>query len=681
MSAVVDIFSGSPVLSHNGGVALQCIAASVPVFPCIAGGNKAKAPRLKGWQEAATTDEATVRQWWAQWPDALVGVHLAEAGLLAIDADRHGGPDGVAAWETLATANGLDRAAVPVVATPSDGLHFYFRAPPGVTPTNGEGTLPAGINVRWAGYTIAPGCILPDGRSYQPVDGTLPLSLDIPEAPQWLVGMIGTARPKSDDNRTPAADQDTPAILACAAAYLAERAPAIEGQGGDQHTLQTALDLRDMGCSEPTTFDLMAGGWNESCQPPWDLDELARKVENAFLYAQNPPATQSPDLALAGIEIVPPFYLRGTTSADLHGDARDPLEWGDEGGEDAKLAWTLKHLLTRPGVGIMFGAPKSGKSFAMFDLAARLTLNLPWFDVRTPKRPIGALLLLGEGAGTVRTRLRAFERRNGVGRVPVAWRRMSNLGTPEGIEAARRIIAAAREGFERRGMELGLIGVDSLASTLGLENENDAAEVTAALKRLEDLAVEFNVSVIGVHHAGLNGQVRGSSAFRASCDVMFRVQREDPRVGGASSYREIAVILNRYGEEDWASNFRLERVVLGIDEDGDEITSCVVAPAGESPAAMSRDAIYAALFAPEVIGWEGDTLPNGERGYTRKALQKRCAGNFACNTDEALRKAVERCEDKMIQAGRLKRVEIGGDLYLVPVDAAMGGDIAPASLF
>jgi hypothetical protein len=44
---------------------------------------------------------------------------------LAIDADRHGGPDGVAAWETLAKANGLDRAAVPVVTSPSDGLHLY----------------------------------------------------------------------------------------------------------------------------------------------------------------------------------------------------------------------------------------------------------------------------------------------------------------------------------------------------------------------------------------------------------------------------------------------------------------------------------------------------------------------------------------------------------------------------
>src|SRR5262245_16741379 len=83
---------------ENLSVALELVAAGLPVFPAT----EAKRPLVPRWQERATLDTAQIRQWWNQWPDAIPGIELGRAGLVVIDEDRHGGPDGVAAMAELA---------------------------------------------------------------------------------------------------------------------------------------------------------------------------------------------------------------------------------------------------------------------------------------------------------------------------------------------------------------------------------------------------------------------------------------------------------------------------------------------------------------------------------------------------------------------------------------------------
>lgn len=681
-ASVIDIFRGTPAPpSPNLNVALASAAAGFPVFPCHAvaeGEFSAKSPRVAGGHRAGTTDEAAIRAWWTRWPDSLVGLGLAEAGVMAIDADRHGGPDGVAAWNELAKASGFDADAFPAVETPGQGRHVYMRRPAGMHPTNGEGDLPPGINVRGAGYTIAPGCVLPDGRRYEPAAGTPPLSLDIPEAPQWLVGMIGTAR-RAANTSTPACELDTAAAIERAAAYLASEAPpAIEGQGGDNTAYRVACMVKDFGISEHECLNLMLEHYQPRCASLGGADDeaawLERKVASAYANGQNAPGSASSAVDLAGIEIIAPRYIVAPPPPPA------ALKWADDADSDKPIEWLLKGILPRQGVGIIYGAPKSGKSFVAFDLSARLACALPWFNVRTPKEPIGTLLLLGEGAGTVRTRLNAFRQATGAPVPPLAWVTVANLSSAAGIAAARGIIADAAAGMAQRGIRLGLIVVDTLASALGLEDENSAPEVTAALKALEALAAEFDVAVLGIHHAGKNGQDRGSSAFRAACDVMLSIERSDAVPGQPDNHRQIAVVLNRNGEGDWTANFRLDRVVLGVDEDGDEITSCAVRPAGDAPAVIDRREIVMGQFDPATIHLEGFRLPGDEWGLTRPLIARRCKDIWGTK-DAATMSAVKRAVAELIQAGRLKEITEGGGKYLVAIAQPTGGDVVPASLF
>ncbi len=56
------------------------------------GTNSGKRPLVAKWQEAATTDAATIKGWWAKWPDANVGVALgSKSGIVAVDIDSDEG--------------------------------------------------------------------------------------------------------------------------------------------------------------------------------------------------------------------------------------------------------------------------------------------------------------------------------------------------------------------------------------------------------------------------------------------------------------------------------------------------------------------------------------------------------------------------------------------------------------
>jgi hypothetical protein len=129
-----------------------------------------------------------------------------------------------------------------------------------------------------------------------------------------------------------------------------------------------------------------------------------------------------------------------------------------------------------------------------------------------------------------------------------------------------RIIAAAKQLARQAGFPIVLIVIDTLHRALAGDNENEAAAISAVLSF--------------AHHPGKDQDrgMRGSSAMAADVDVVIRIERQ-PR----SHVRNVILEKAKDGEEGQLGSFTLERVVLGHDDDGDEIASCVVRPCdGES---------------------------------------------------------------------------------------------------
>jgi Protein of unknown function (DUF3631)/Bifunctional DNA primase/polymerase, N-terminal len=206
----------------NLDAALELAAAGIPVFPatcrCTGSDKWQKQPLVDKWQQAATTDPQQIRTWWRVHPNAVPGIELGRAGLVVVDADRHGGPDGVAALAGLASEHcGLPFG--PMTATAGGGEHHVFRQPDGRRFGNRSGALPAGIDVRGAGgWIVAPGSVRPDGARWEPADGTPSLadafrSRTIPTLPEWIGARI-YGGPQRSLGGPPSVETNSPTVSA-----------------------------------------------------------------------------------------------------------------------------------------------------------------------------------------------------------------------------------------------------------------------------------------------------------------------------------------------------------------------------------------------------------------------------------------------------------------------------------
>ena len=182
----------------NLEVALKHGAAGILTFPAEIvrkDGRWLKKPLISDWQAKATTDAVQIHNWWKQFPHAVAGIELGRSNLVALDADRHGGPDGVAAFNDMVPAHG-GLPPHPTTLTPGDGEHHAFAQRNDMRIGNRRGALPAGIDVRGAGgWIVAQSTVRPDGRGWLPAPGTPSLAEayiagTIPTLPAWLAAII-----------------------------------------------------------------------------------------------------------------------------------------------------------------------------------------------------------------------------------------------------------------------------------------------------------------------------------------------------------------------------------------------------------------------------------------------------------------------------------------------------------
>lgn len=139
--------------------ALHLAAAGYRVFPLEPDG---KRPLLKGWPDLATTDEATLRAWWAAHPNANIGIATGK-GLLVLDCDCKGhrhGLDSLAMLDLMGLPEGVR------VRTPTGGVHVYLSTGADIgNSVDGLDDLP-GIDVRAnGGFVVGPGSTI-GGQAY-----------------------------------------------------------------------------------------------------------------------------------------------------------------------------------------------------------------------------------------------------------------------------------------------------------------------------------------------------------------------------------------------------------------------------------------------------------------------------------------------------------------------------------
>lgn len=156
-----------------------------------------KKPYIKGWQNNATTDAETVRDWWKQWPAALIGGLTGEL-FDVLDMDGKEAQDN---FRRLADEHGTSFTGCFLVKTPRpEGWHMYFTAS-GFKSDAGQ-VAPKVDRRGKGGFIYLPGSRRPDGV-YKPRGG------EIRPAPLWLVE--AGRKPVHAPETAPRAKVDAPA--------------------------------------------------------------------------------------------------------------------------------------------------------------------------------------------------------------------------------------------------------------------------------------------------------------------------------------------------------------------------------------------------------------------------------------------------------------------------------------
>lgn len=272
------------------------------VFPLIP---DSKLPLIKDFPTRATRDPEEIKKWWTD--DVLevelnynVGISTSRFAdddhLIVVDVDNKEGKDGSGVLFQL-ELDGYEFPKTFCQHTPTGGLHLVYRSKEIVK--QGAGVLGSGLDIRArGGYIVGAGSRVKSG-AYTCVDA--PLS----DAPEWIIARCRR------DNRQPGKAASVGELGAASISsavkrgrfYLENEAPvAIEGEGGDQTTYRVACRLKDFGVSEADCSMLMTTYWNERCEPSWDIEELDKKIANAYRYGAESVGADAPELTFQKIE-------------------------------------------------------------------------------------------------------------------------------------------------------------------------------------------------------------------------------------------------------------------------------------------------------------------------------------------------------------------------------------------
>lgn len=533
------------------------------VFPVSAG---ARTPPLtKHGHNDASADEEQVRKWWTRNPDANIGL----TGVIAIDVDVKDGKPGAQSFRDLGFSPS-DVASAFVTRTPSGGFHFIFEMPDDLAPRFRNAWRP-GLDLRAGnGYVIAPGSVLTDGeeeRRYV-VERDPGNACKCPEAVRRLIEAEPISAERAPRNEVAAgAVIDDPCVIERAAKWLAEEAPAaIKGQSGDHTTFKAACELRDLGLSQATAFDLMAEHYNPRCCPEWDLegpDNLLDKVANAYAYAAGVAGSKHPEAAARsaardfdGVNVQPP---------------KRPSRWRWRHGDpvDFNMAWLFFEKLPRVGTALMVGPSGAGKSFLAAHTAGCLSQGNELFGTEPDER-CGVAIFAAEGVAATPNRLSALGKPGA--ELPIWCAPVSNLHSAAEKARMRELVKEAQDDCaERFGIRLGVIIVDTLAASGLLEDENNNSQCAAAVKFAEELAADFGCLALFTHHPPKNGSgARGGSALHAGFDTVLEVRHDGGPVRVVECTKSRDAPTRRWGA------FTLIPQTLGLDSKGREVTTCTV---------------------------------------------------------------------------------------------------------
>lgn len=458
------------------GAALDYAWRGWPVFPlhsiingrctCEEGAgchSPGKHPRIVDWPNQATTDPATIRQWWTRWPGANIGIPTGKASrFFVLDGDpRNGGDDTLRELEAK-------YGALPSTVesqTGGGGFHKLFKYPGPIK--SGAGVLGHGLDIRGdGGYIVAPQSLHASGRRYEWEVSSHPDDVAIAEAPTWLLPML-TAKANGNGH-----EQRTDWLT------LLQGVPK-----GGRYGVATRIAGHFLGIGRPVEeVETLILGYLSQCIPPGDAEEREKARRMVRDFAAKDAATGAADRQASAI----PDDVVIVRLADVK---PEPVTW----------LWPGRIPMGK--VTLLDGDPGLGKSCITCDLAARVSTGSVMPD-GSQTQPGGAVILtLEDGlADTV------------VPRLTVAGADLAKIITVQGVKSKDgKLRVPTVEDVEAlaracQQVKAKIVIIDPLMAYLPSQrNSWRDQDVRQALAPLAKMAEEIGVAAVVIRHLNKSG--------------------------------------------------------------------------------------------------------------------------------------------------------------------------------
>ncbi len=554
--------------------ALDYVERGFPVFPlhditagrCSCGKvncpSPGKHPRTAKGFEDATTDIDLVREWWARWPNANIGMPTgAISGVDVLDVE---GDEGRRSLESLVRAHGALPETACVRTGGKGGTHIYFARLPDVDIANSSGRVGTRLDVRGTGgYVVLPPSVGTRG-TYEWVRH--PETVPPAPPPEWLLQLMIKPKP-TDTSAAPKPVAESNGALRRAQQYAAKARNVSEGQRNSA-AMQLAGHLAAFPVSESDALALLRP-WNSGNSPPLDDGELALAIHSGYVNGTarapkeervhlNGHANRAPPESYqAQQNLIRPAFKPARELLRDHPDLRPPVI----------------HCLLRRGETMNVIAPsKTGKSWLALDLALSIVSGQPWLGRFRVER--GEVLILDNElhAETSAHRLpKVAEARD---LRPDDWcdrLHIDNLrGRLADIYSLRSYFAAIKAD------RFSVVVVDAFYRVIPRDtNENDNGEVANMYNALDAYASQVGCSFVLIHHSskGLQsdkavtdvGAGAGAQSRAADTHLILRAHEEQDVVvieGAVRSWPPIEALCLRWNFPVWNLAYELDPTAL-----------------------------------------------------------------------------------------------------------------------
>lgn len=484
--------------------ALGYLGKGLSVIPI----GKDKKPFLERWlmYQNRLPTEQEIKQWWTQWPDANIGIVTGKlSGITVVDIERGGKTE--------------DMPPTRIAKSGGGGWHYYYKYQEGI---GNKARIRELTDIRGdGGYIIAPPSVHGSGNRYAWV-----LEDDMTEFPTALFHIV------SRKEYTPLRASDYVGIP--------------DGSRNDKlHRLACSF-LNSM--PEYEAWETVQE-FNQTAKPPIGEDELKSVFDKARRFIAANPKNNRGTYTIRGDVRSSDNGLPEQDGDRVISDPYKPVDICDLSIDQKEIEWIWKGFLAKNHVTLFSALWKVGKSTFISHLLKTLESGGQFpKPIREGETCFTAskskVLVLSEESDNIWA-----ERRDELGIENREWLYVVCRPLKQRLNYRGWVELLERMGNFCKEKEIELFIIDTISGFWNVENENDAAQVTAALTAVNNVLGK-NTAVLLVHHFRKSGgdeavAARGSGVLGSYVDIIIEFTRMK---GDVQSSQRVMKMYTRFSE-------------------------------------------------------------------------------------------------------------------------------------